>query len=95
MSTPCLVPAALSDVDQSFIGPPLSLTQGDHWMFMCSSSRTVAELNGEVRLADYPLVLMHETKLQDVAGTSRISRTLTSSTPSFRLSMTPGSCDLK
>jgi hypothetical protein len=92
-SIPCFVAAAPSDVDQNCSGPPLSLTQGDHWVPMYDSSRTVAELNGEVRLAAYPLVLMQETNLHDVACTIEY-RALPSDTPNFRLFMSSGSCDL-
>jgi len=61
-------------------------------MLLYDSSRTVAALNGEVRLADYPLVLMQETKLHDVACTIEY-RALPFDTPSFRLFMSSGSCD--
>jgi hypothetical protein len=39
------------------------------------SGRMVAELTGEVRLADYPLVLMQETKTSRCGLHHRISRT--------------------
>jgi hypothetical protein len=83
MSTQCLNAAALSDVDQSCSGPPpLSLTQDDHWILIHHSNRMVAELNGEMRLARRPLMLMQETKIHDVACTTRVSRPSASDAPS-------------